>query len=226
MPINYDIKSEVIDIKTDTPNSKDFFLVDTNVWYWLTYTRASQATQRPSPYQLTTYTTYIKKALSSKSKLFTCGLSLPELAHLIEKTEYEIHIRSHQGINKKEYRYNYPSCRNGVVQEISAAWAQVAAMSEPLKVLINEPVTNCALKRLKTEFTDGYDVFILEAIKQCKILQVITDDGDYSSVSGIKLFTAKPEILRVAQQQGKLVGRLNQPPRVSATEKIRHLIGI
>jgi hypothetical protein len=41
MPINYNVQAEVIDLRFDTPQDDDMFLVDTKVWYWLTYTQAS-----------------------------------------------------------------------------------------------------------------------------------------------------------------------------------------
>jgi hypothetical protein len=43
MAINYTVQAEVVDISADTPKTEDAFLVDTNVWYWLTYSR------RPAP---------------------------------------------------------------------------------------------------------------------------------------------------------------------------------
>ena len=94
MAIHYNIRADVIDIRNDIPKPEDTFLVDTNVWYRLTYTRASQADAPPKSYQASDYPSYIGKALSAKSNLRRCGLSLSEVAHLIEKTEREIFIRS------------------------------------------------------------------------------------------------------------------------------------
>ncbi len=37
MPIRYDIKAKIVDITRDAPRPDDAFLIDTNVWYWLTY---------------------------------------------------------------------------------------------------------------------------------------------------------------------------------------------
>ena len=47
MAVNYNIQANVVDIRKDLPKSNDVFLVDTNVWYWITYTRASQSGQPP-----------------------------------------------------------------------------------------------------------------------------------------------------------------------------------
>jgi hypothetical protein len=49
MPVNYTVQAEVVDIRSDTPKKEDIFLVDTNVWYWYTYTNGSISSL---PYQI------------------------------------------------------------------------------------------------------------------------------------------------------------------------------
>ena len=39
------------------------------------------------------------------------------------------------------------------------------------------------------------------------VVQVITDDGDYVTVPGIKVFTANHNVIRAARNQGKLITR-------------------
>ncbi len=46
MPVQYAIKADVIDLRNDTPQQDDLFLVDSNAWYWTTYTRADFADTR------------------------------------------------------------------------------------------------------------------------------------------------------------------------------------
>ena len=42
------INADIIDIKIDKPNANDIFLVDSHkVWYWLTYSNASKASNPP-----------------------------------------------------------------------------------------------------------------------------------------------------------------------------------
>ncbi len=120
MPVNYIVQAEVFDIRKDTPRPDDIFLVDSNVWYWITYTRADLADTRPRQYQTNDYPLYISKVLSAKSKLLRCGLSLAELAHLIENTELEIFARS-TGFDKKrkkEFRHNNTSLRATSLQKL------------------------------------------------------------------------------------------------------------
>jgi len=207
MAVNYNVLANVIDIRLDAPKPDDIFLVDTNVWYWLTYTRASQAPQPPRTYQINDYPAYIAKALSAKSSLRSCGLSFAELAHRIEKTEKDIYIRSSGNIGSKEYRHNCASERTNVVAEVQAAWGQVKTMTDTVDVRVDESLTDAALLRFATQPLDGYDLFILEAISSAGVVNVITDDGDYVIVPGLQVFTANQNVISAAQNQGKLLTR-------------------
>lgn len=209
MAVNYTVHAEVVDIRNDTPGQDDIFLVDTNVWYWTTYSRANQADTRPKTYQINNYPAYIKKALSSKSQLCGCGLSLAELAHLIEKTELEIYSRitGFDKTRKKEFRHNHSPQRVNVVAEIQTAWSQVKIMAKAIDIQINESSTDNALSRLSTQQLDGYDLFILEAISKIGVVKIITDDGDYVTVPDIQVFTANQNVITTAQNQGKLIVR-------------------
>lgn len=209
MAINYTIQADVIDIRQDTPKPDDVFLVDTNVWYWLTYTRASLGDQPPKSYKINDYTSYIGKTLSAKSQLHRCGLSLAELAHLIEKTELEVFAKA-SGFDKnkkKEFRHNYPKERTNVVSEIQAAWGSVETMSQTVDIQINKLTTDAALSRLSTQILDGYDLFILESIMKAGIMKVITDDGDFATVPDILVFTSNVNVIHDAKVQGRLANR-------------------
>ncbi len=207
MAINYIIQAQVVDITIDIPRDKDAFLVDTNVWYWMTYTRASQSTRPPAQYQTTNYPAYTNEALAAGARIFQSGLSFAELTHLIEKAEREIYERTNGQVGTKVYRHNFPGERTQVIAEIQSAWAQVASLAEPLSVTIDTPTATEALNRLQTEKVDGYDLFILESMKNHGVVQVITDDGDFATVSGIQVFTANRNVIAAAKDQGKLETR-------------------
>lgn len=209
MSITYAVKAEVVDIRHDTPQANDAFLVDTNVWYWMTYSRASQADHPPGQSRIVNYPNYVNAALSAGASLHWCGLSLAELAHIIEKTEREIFART-TGFDKsrnKEFRHNHPGPRSNVVVEVGTAWEQVRTMATPVDLLVDEAAASAVLTRFQTEPVDGYDLFMLEAISRTGILQVITDDGDFCTVSGIKVFTCNTNVINTAEARGKLVTR-------------------
>ncbi|MFM7409040.1 MAG: hypothetical protein ACKO3K_20865 [Cuspidothrix sp.] len=118
MPINLNIQADIIDIKTDTPQQSDIFFVDTNVWFWQTYTNAVFTAKR---HQITDYPNYINKTLQNGATLTYYGLTLAELAHIIEKTEYDIYVQSNGSLRPKEYRHNYPTERANVVAKVQLA---------------------------------------------------------------------------------------------------------
>lgn len=207
MAINYSVQAEVVDISADTPKAEDAFLVDTNVWYWLTYSRASQSARPPAYYQTSNYPNYTNAALGAGARIFQSGLSLAELTHLIEKAEREIYEATNGQIGTKEYRHNLPAERAQVFAEVQAACGLVTTLAEPLTVTIDSPTATSALNRLQTEKVDGYDLFILESMRSHGVVQVITDDGDFATVPGIQLFTANRKVIQAARAQGRLITR-------------------
>ncbi|MBW4450215.1 MAG: hypothetical protein KME38_26155 [Spirirestis rafaelensis WJT71-NPBG6] len=206
MAVNLNIQADVIDIRVDTPQQDDIFLVDTNVWFWQTYTNAGFGAK---PYQIKNYPNYLKLALSNRATLSYSGLILAELAHIIEKTEYEIYIQSYGRVPIKEYRHNYPVERANVVAEVQLAWSQVKALAVPVNLTVDDATTDAALNRFKSQAVDGYDLLLLEAISRAEAGQVkiITDDMDYTVVPGIQVFTSNNNVVQEAAIQNKLVVR-------------------
>jgi len=107
-------------------------------------------------------------------------------------------------VGPKVYRYNFPGERTQVIAEIQSAWSQVVSLADPLVATIDNETANAALIRLQTEKVDGYDLFIFESMKNHSVVRVITDDGDFATVSGIQVFTANRNVIAAARNQGKL----------------------
>lgn len=204
MPINYQILADIIDIRTDKPRPEDNFIIDTNVWYWLTYSKASIGARS---YQIQNYPTYASDALNAGSKIYQSGLSIAELTHLIEKSEREIYEKKNSSIKPKEYRHNLTAERNNVCLEVNSACQQVFSLSETLNITIDSELSNTAINRFSNDKVDGYDLFILESMAANGIRQIITDDGDFTTVAGISVFTANHNVIAEAQKQGRLVTR-------------------
>ena len=141
MAPNYQIRATVFDIRQNEPLDNERFLIDTNVWLWITYTRASSGFNTPQ--QVSDYSNYFQKCLRKQCQLLFCGFTLAELAHVIEKTEREIYSATIGAeIQAKEFRHNYPAERATVVNEIESAWAQVRGLGECLSTNIDENVVN------------------------------------------------------------------------------------
>lgn len=229
--IQLNVQAEVIDITTDTPQPNESFLVDTNVWLWQTYSRFSvphlarsdfARFSDPNPQRarneaekvqikIGKYIPYIKKARIAGAKIFYSGLILAELAHLIEKTEYEIYKNKNRqpSLTLKQYRHTLPSERANVIAEVQSVWSQVEGLGISADFTINSEATQAFLARFQTQSLDGYDPFLLEAIKYSVSgqIQVITHDMDYVTADNILVFTANGESLSEAQRLGKLLVR-------------------
>lgn len=205
MPINYVVRADVIDIRTDAPQPTD----DTNVWGFLVYTRLALGNRPPSNAKVTAYSTFVNQALTVGSTLRRCGLTLAELAHLIEKTEREIYVQANPVAppQTKEFRHNFPVQRGSVVTEIRSAWSQVKAIATPADILVNDALTDAIITRIQTESLDVYDLFLSESASAAGISQVVTDDGDYCCIPGIQMFTSNQSVLAAAQAQGRLIVR-------------------
>ena len=207
MSINYTIQAEVVNIRSDSPKPEDTFLVDTNVWYWLLYSRATLTNSPPRTYQIRDYYSYIMNSVSVKSLLCYSGFSLAELAHLIEKAELDIFNGTSGTVKPKEYRHYYSVERSRVVTEVKSVWSSIKQMAVPINLTLDESITDAALNRFQTQSLDGYDLLILETMEKEGIVNVITDDGDYVTVPTIRVFTTNRTVIQAAQSQGKLVIR-------------------
>lgn len=84
-------------------------------------------------------------------------------------------------------------------------WSQVISSAVCTDVLVSEETSNAALNRFLTQLLDGYDLLILEAMDKAGVTQIITDDGDYVTVPGIKVFTANSDAIAAAKSKGKLL---------------------
>lgn len=209
MPPTYTIRAEVVDIDHDAPRPNDAFLVDTNVWYWMAYTWASQSDSPPRPYQTSIYPDYVNRAVRLGAGIHRCELSLAELAHRIERVEWEVFRLDPRlaATTEKEFRHNFPRERDKVVAEIEAAWAVVASVAKPVAAMITEDTSRSALARLPSQEVDGYDALMLEAMQAAGISALISDDGDFATVPGIVIFTANRGVIRRARDQGRLKQR-------------------
>ncbi|WP_228371224.1 hypothetical protein [Trichormus azollae] len=111
MAINITIQADVIDIRNDNPQKSDIFLVETNLWFWQTYTNLGFNAKPDQLKKIRSYSKYLNLALSNEATLTYSALTLAELSHIFEKTEYKIYIKSNGYLAITKYRHNYPAER-------------------------------------------------------------------------------------------------------------------
>lgn len=199
------VRARIVDIRADTPKDTDVFLVDTNAWYWLFYSRASVSVTAIQA----NYPNYLKAAIGAKSALHCYGLTFAELAHNIEKTEREIYEAQAGGkkIPAKEFRHDYQQQRRKIVTLISETWADVLSASTMLDLDMDNDFMRSALTLFPSVGLDGYDLFMAEAALKAGVTQIVTDDGDYATVPGLTIFTANQKVIQAAATAGKLLTR-------------------
>lgn len=202
MPLT--VRAKIVDIRADTPKDSDVFLVDTNAWYWLFYSRASLTPNGSQAY----YLAFLKAAIGASAKLHCYGLTFAEIAHNIEKAEREIYAdRAGRKIGTKEFRYDYQNERRKVVSLITDTWDDVLSVSTMLDLNMDNDFMRSALSLFPSVGLDGYDLFMAEAALKVGITQIVTDDGDYATVQGLTVFTANQRVIQEARVAGKLVTR-------------------
>ncbi len=94
-----------------------------------------------------------------------------------------------------------------MLREIQLAWAKVTKTARPVAISTTETTTATVLTNLASRLVDVYDLFLLEAMSNASISQILTDDGDFATVGGIQVFTANQNVLAAARTQGKLLQR-------------------
>jgi predicted nucleic acid-binding protein len=208
MAVNLVVRAEVIDVREDIPKETDAFFVDTNVWFWLTYSRASLSKDGPTDSQKH-YPEYIKRCLDINSSLYRCELSAAEILHCIESCEFNIfkHTNHCYNLKKKEFRHNYPTLRKEVVEQTDVAWRQVKDIASCTDLSMNEHTSQIVIEKAGEQLLDGYDFFILEAMLKAGINKIVTDDLDFVTVPNISVFTSNASSLAAAREQGKLASR-------------------
>jgi len=201
------INADVVDLTQDSPKGADVFFVDSNVWFWVGYSKASLVSKYN---QSNDYPDYINRSLLAGSRLYKCTLSFAELAHSVERNERDIFNSNRTPpVGTKEFRHNFPVERQRVVSEIEDTWQLAEAMTAGLTIEahLTSAMISSSIRRIKQEGLDGYDVFMLEALKTSGITQIITDDSDFAQVAGIIVFTANKPLIRQAKKQRKLLIR-------------------
>lgn len=203
------VRAEVIDLRSDLPKPADVFVVDTNVWYWLTYPPATQSAQ---PYQSQRYPNYLKRAKGIGAHLRYCGTVYAELAHLIETAEYRSFCARHgyqpnAQIKSKDFRHNYLKERSDVQDEVGIAWGQVTSMADVAAIHLDAATIATTATLFEQVNLDGYDLIAVEAMRENGIKHIITDDKDFLTVPGIVVLTANNNAIQAAEAAGQLITR-------------------
>lgn len=212
MAVQYQVRAQVVDLRTDRPLATDRFYVDTNVWFWIAYPNIHLANGAPHQQRIDAFSLYCRDVLTVGGSLHWCGLSLAELARGIERTEFEAYKASGAVpavSHEKEYRHNLHSERERVAKSIATAWQDIEGLAKPLPsaVQVDAAMVKALLAALPKLPLDGYDFFPLKVLHETGITQIMSGDGDFCTVPGITLFTDNKNVITAAREAGKLLAR-------------------
>lgn len=205
------IKSFVVDIR-DARNyqgaSDIRVFVDTNVWFWFSYTKASLDLRDDRKREIDSFLQFINFFLSKKT-LYSCGLIYAELTSLVERTELELYrsklSKPDSSMGLKKFRREYPRSRLGAIKEAKLAWEMVESCSELIPMNLDLNFVQAASKQATNFLLDSYDLFYYEIMRINKIDCILTDDKDFLSVPGLKVFTANNQVIREAKNLERLI---------------------
>lgn len=211
MAVNYKVAADIHDINFDKPQPSDVFIVDANVWYWMTYSRASLRINTPAPYQTRLYPEYINQALAVGAKIYRSAHALVELTSIVEVAEAEIYRKQTnlQTFSVKEFRHSSASVVKVYKDEISSIWAQIKTMGSDLEQTLNDDLCDRFCQEHALQTLDGYDILISVLAKSHGLTRIITDDGDFSTIPGLIIHTANARVLSAAQRRGRMIA--NRP---------------
>jgi predicted nucleic acid-binding protein len=205
-----DVRASIINIENDAPGPSDRLLVDTNVWYWTCYSRASLTDHPPERYQSKLYPAYVQEVIAAKGMLLRCAFIFSELCELVERSERQVHngtLAPGSELTPKGFRHGDSALRAQVRSEVELAWLQVKRLSGVVSCNIGDTTVEQAISGLRAAEIGGHDALILASMANTGITGILTDDSDFATVTGLQVFTANRWIIRAAQPKGLLIAR-------------------
>ena len=198
-------KADVYDLnnyKNEDLKSEEVFALDTNVLYWMHYTRCVQADHLT--YQVNKYPNFISDLVEKGIKLVTTIYNITELLYIIENHEYKIYKLTDPGIKKKEFR-DILAERLKVKSELDTVLSQIKELYDIKKFNIEILGIDSYITDFGNHNCDDFDYLIIKYLKENGIKNMITDDRDYISVDGITLFTANSKTISIASTNNLLI---------------------
>lgn len=200
-----DIKANIHDLNNVENYDNKPFLVDTNIWLWLTYTKI-MPTRSDLRNKVIQYTDKIIEMQLNGAVLVYSALTFSEIATSIEKQEMAEHIEGQNpdfNLNESKSKFfkvkkilrNDSALRNKVAMEVKSSLTQLTDVADRQA---DDNLTKFDFTKfaddLKETTLDGTDI-LLNNIGAQEGLNVITDDRDYGSVNGLNVFTLNKDLI-------------------------------
>ncbi|MBX9694017.1 MAG: PIN domain-containing protein [Cyanobacteria bacterium] len=192
------VEATIYDINHDQPQKTDRFIVDANVWVWVTFSAYSleeRDAQRSMCYQ-----NYLLSIRSCKAKVFHSPLQVSEVASVVENLLFDVYLKmpsANPSTKKKDFRQMLDQ-RAKVVSEVNSCINIIRKVSGPLPLPDSTLLLDGMVDRFSRLPLDAYDAALLTQAEAAGIYQVITDDSDFAAVKGIQMYTCNERVLRSA----------------------------
>lgn len=210
MPSDFPIAASVVNIRKSVDFSDvNSLVIDTNAWFWLTYTGDFAQDEEPRGYQLIHYPDFIKTCLTKSVNLQYTTISLAELYRLTEVSLYKLYKSyiDDEEITLKNYRYKKKSQRQDFLDEFEAMYNQINDMANHIPTFdnIDDNYSDNLVKESQNKLLEIADLIILDSAGRLNITGIITDDGDFATVKGITVYTANNKVIEAAKKSKLLL---------------------
>lgn len=172
-------------LRDKLPAPHEPIAVDTQVIYWVFYAD-NQYFGSEKPYQIPKYSNFLRDAIENGNKIVVFGGVLLELFKIIEINEYTLYLELN-GIDKnelsiKEYRkIDYE--RKLVQKNLCLAYEQIKQVATISYDAIDETCCDSFISNFTDHKADFVDFSLLQLCTQQSIHHILTDDGDFKTVS-------------------------------------------
>jgi hypothetical protein len=218
------VKAEVVDIRGNTASFPRTVVADANVLYFIYYDFASLAAAGaavPPHRQRQPYHKWWTQALNCQVTLCSTGSAFSEFVHLVERMELQSewitdpHRPELDPDNPgqpfspkyvKNLRYHYrdrlPAIRANAETYLASARKTVELLPEITKGV---DTFNATIRAWCSSTADIRDAELVTEAKRAGVSHIVSDDADFVSFDGIRLYSANSAAVAAASESKKLV---------------------
>lgn len=189
------MSNNIVDITTyQSINNTRKYFIDTNALYWYTYPRfINNLSARATPYY-----NFIDALVTANNPLITSIYNISELLNVIEKNEFDIYVNTHPDdchISKKDFR-RMTSERLQLQNMMKTTLQNVYAICDVIEFPFTKTNMCNFINTLTSHRCDVFDYMIIQNDIEEENTNIITDDGDFSTISDITIYTTNVHLLQ------------------------------
>jgi hypothetical protein len=204
---------QVVDIAFDRPLKTDRIFVDTNVWLFVCYEKATFGLDQARQRVVDWYIRYVGRAKSLGAELVTFPTVLFEIARHIEHAEYFEACRV-KGVEPFTRQFSLktwrsePAARHAMTESTRFIWSEILSRATAYDANLRAARSGELFDATAVHSIDIGDAVHRQLSLDIGVTQVLSDDMDFLDPSSpIVLLTQNPKALSEAAAQNILVRR-------------------